>query len=66
MYKYEIWHEGNCIIDRTGVDDAEYEFEDDAYDDAEYEVIERIQGWKDDGCWDGETLDDFDIRVKEM
>ena len=48
MYKYEIWHDGQCLMDRTGV------------------AEDRIQEWKEDGCWNGETLEDFDVRVKEI
>lgn len=66
MYKYEIWHDGQCIIDRTDIDDAEYESEEEALEEAMEEAEDKIQEWKDDGCWDGETLEDFDIRVREV
>lgn len=66
MYKYEIWHEGNCIMDRTGIDDDEYESEEEALEAATEEAEDRIQEWKEDGCWDGETLEDMDIRVREI
>ena len=66
MYKYEIWHDGSCIMDRTGADDCEYETEEEALAEANSEAENKIQEWKDDDAWSGETVEDFDIRIKEM
>lgn len=66
MYKYEIWFDGQCIMDRTGVDDMEYESEEEALEAGYEEAEDRIQEWKEDEAWDGETLADMDIRVKEV
>lgn len=65
MYKYEIWFEGQCIIDSDNVD-TEFESEEEAMEEALEVAEDRIQEWKADGSWDGEKLDDFDIRVKEV
>ena len=65
MYKYEIWFDGQCIIDSDNVD-TEFESEEEAMEEALEVVEDRIQEWKDDGCYNGETLEDFDIRVKEI
>lgn len=65
MYKYEIWFDGQCIIDSDNVD-TEFESEEEAMEEALEVAEDRIQEWKADGSWDGEKLDDFDIRVKEV
>ena len=66
MWKYEIWFDGQCIMDRAGVDDTEFESEEEALEEAYEETEDKIQEWKEDGSWDGETLEDFDIRIKEV
>lgn len=65
MWKYEIWFDSSCIIDRTSDDDCEYETEQEAMEEAIEDVINRIEQWKCDDAWHGETVEDFDIRVKE-
>lgn len=66
VYKYEIWHDGSCIIDRAGYDDTEFESYEEANEEALDVAEDKIQEWKDDNCWDGETLEDFDIRIIDM
>ena len=59
-WMFELWHEGNCLHEESGFD-SEEEATEEGYEAAE----DRIQMWKDDDVWNGETLDDFDVRVKE-
>ena len=66
MYKYEIWFDGQCIIDRTSYDDLEFETEEEAIEEAKTEIESRIEQWKEDGGYNGETVDDFYIEVKEV
>lgn len=63
MWKYEVWFEGQCLIDSDNVD-AEFESEEEALEEGTEMAEDRIQEWKEDGSWDGETLADMDIRVK--
>ena len=65
MFKYEIWFDGQCIIDSDNVD-AEFESEEEAMEEAKADVEGRIEQWKEDSSYLGETVDDFDIRVKEV
>ena len=61
-YGYEIWFDGQCLTESY---DMTYETEDEAYDEGKAEALDRIEEWKSEGCYDGETLDDFDIRITE-
>lgn len=61
MYKFELWHEGNCLTES----DFEFADEEEALEEGTYAAEDRIQEWKDQGCWDGEEIEDFDVRVKE-
>ena len=65
MFKYEIWFDGQCIIDGDNVD-AEFESEEEAMEEAKADVESRIEQWKEDSSYLGETVEDFDIRVKEV
>ena len=65
MYKYEIWFDGQCIIDSDNVD-TEFETEEEAMDEGLDEANQRLYEWKVNGCWSGETIEDFDIKVKEI
>ncbi len=66
VYKYEIWFDGSCIIDRAGYDDTEFESEEEANEEALEAAEDTIQYWKDENSWNGETLGDFDIRIIDM
>lgn len=61
MWKFELWHEGNCLAES----DFEYEDEQEALEEGTIAAEDRIQEWKDQGCWVGEEIEDFDVRVKE-
>lgn len=61
MFKYEVWMDGNCLSES----DYEYETEQEAMEDGIEVAKGRINDWKFDNAWNGETLDDFDIKVKE-
>lgn len=55
-YRYEVWFDG-CVV----AADAEYETEDDAYEEAYEDVASKMDEWNDpDVVWD-----DFDVRVYE-
>ena len=64
MYGYEVWYDGQCLIDSDNVD-VKFESEEEALEEGMEMAEDRIQEWKEDGCWDGETLEEFDVRVKE-
>ena len=61
MWKYEVWMDGQCLTES----DYDFENEIEAEEEGRQAAEDRIQMWKDDDVWDGETLDDFDVRVKE-
>ena len=65
VYKYAIYFDGECIIDRTSFDDSSFETEDDARDAATYDIEQRIEQWKEDGAYYGETEKDFYIDIQE-
>lgn len=61
MYRYEVWYEGNCLTEDDG-----FETEEEA-NEAGWEAAEdKIQYWKEIDAWRGETLEDMDIRVREI
>ena len=61
MYKFEIWDAGSMLTDSP----YDFETEDEAMEEALAEISSRIEYWKIEGTWDGETVEDYDIRVKE-
>ena len=65
MFGYEVWHDGQCLIDSENVG-AEIETEEEAMEEGLEDAKQRLYEWKVYGCWSGETLEDFDIRVKEI
>ena len=60
MFKYELWMDGNMLTEESGFED-----EAKAEEAGKQAAEDRIQMWKDDDAYCGETIDDFDIRVKE-
>ncbi len=60
MWKFELWFDGNMLTESDYEFDTEEEAEEEAKDTAEY----KIQLWKIDDAYSGETVDDFDIRLK--
>ena len=42
VYKYEIWFDGQCVMDRTSYDDCEYETEDEAREEALEDMVNSI------------------------
>ena len=60
MWKFELWHDGQCLHEEDGFE-TEAEAEEEGY----YSAEQRIQYWKDENAWSGETVEEFDIRVKE-
>lgn len=63
-YGYIIWFEGQSLTETTNYDDW-FETKDDAYEAACDAVRDKIDEWKSDDTWDGETFEDFDITIKE-
>lgn len=63
-YGYEIWLDGQCLIDSENCDEH-FDSEEEANEVACDAVRDRLDEWKSDGCWDGETFEDFDIRIIE-
>ena len=61
MWKFELWHDGQCLREEDG-----FETESEAEEEGKECAKQRIQYWKDEDAWDGETVDDFDIRVEEV
>ena len=59
MWRYEVWFDGNCLYEENG-----FESEEEACDEADEYVADKIKEWKTDGCYDGETPADFNIVVK--
>ncbi len=66
VYKYAIYFEGECIIDRTSYDDLSFETESEAKEEATYDIERRIEQWKEDGAYHSETEKDFYIDIKEV
>lgn len=58
MFRYEIWFEGNCLREDEG-----FETYEDAEDAANEEVLNIIEEWKEDGSFDDEEPDDFEIKI---
>lgn len=63
-YAYEIWYEGQALIQSANADEW-FESENEADDEARDAIIELLDDWKSDGCWDGEVEEDFDIKIIE-
>lgn len=63
-YGYVVWFEGQSLTETTNYDDW-FASEEDAYEAACDAVRDKIDEWKSDDTWDGETFDDFDITIKE-
>lgn len=62
MYRFELWFDGQCLHE----DDDVFESEMEAMEEGIESAIERINLWKMEDAWHGETVDDFDIRIKEV
>lgn len=61
-YKYEIWDGGNCLRES----EYEYESEDEARQEAERQIQDMINYWKMEDAYNGEQIEDFDIRIIEL
>ena len=62
MYRFELWFDGQCLHE----DDDVFESEMEAMEEGIESAVERINLWKREDAWHGETVDDFDIRIKEV
>lgn len=65
MYSYEIWFGGSCIINGLNANEL-FEDENEAEEVAKDAVVDRINDWKIDECYDGETEEDFNIEIIEV
>lgn len=61
MWKFELWHEGNCLHEEEG-----FETEAEAEEEGQQSAKDRIEMWKADDAWHGENVEDFDIKVIEF
>ena len=61
MWKYEVWQDGSCLTESDFIYESAEEAEEEGVEAAE----DKIALWKIEGAYDGETLEDFDIRLKE-
>lgn len=59
-YKYEIWMSGCMLFSDSG-----FESEEEANEEALYQIDVIIEDWKLEDAYDGETVDDFDIVIKD-
>ena len=60
MFGYEVWNGGSCLHSDTGFED-----EDEAREEANASIETIIQDWKLEEAWEGETAEDFEIKVFE-
>ena len=51
---------------RAAKQHAEFESEEEATEEAKADIEGRIEQWKEDSSYLGETINDFDIRIKEI
>lgn len=58
MWRFEVWHDGQCLHEEDG-----FESEQDACDEGDEWVADKIQEWKDEGCYYGEIPSDFEVRA---
>lgn len=65
MYKYEVWFEGHCLRTSENIDEY-YEDEEEAYNEGSDTVIDIMNDWEAEGCYEGEKFDDFEIKVIEV
>ena len=61
-YRYEIWYDSSCLHEDDDVFDTEKE----ARAEAEAFCLDRIEQWKLDGGYNGETIDDFNINIIDV
>ena len=59
-YKYEIWYDGNMLTEYGG-----FENEEDAMEEANWDIERFIEFWKGDECYYGVTNEDFEIEIEE-
>lgn len=62
MFKYMIYDSPCNMLTES---DYEYESEDEAIQEAKEELELRIDEWKSENTWHGETVEDFEVRTKE-
>lgn len=63
-YGYIVWFEGQSLTETTMYDDW-FASKEDANEAACEYIRDKIDEWKSDDTWDGETFEDFDITIKE-
>ena len=59
-YKYELWYDGNMLTEYGG-----FENEEDAMEEANWDIERFIEFWKGDECYYGVTNEDFEIEIEE-
>lgn len=63
-YGYEVWFDGQALMQSSNAD-IWFESEIDAEDEAKDAISQKIDEWKSDSSWDGETINDFEIKIIE-
>lgn len=65
MYGYNLFYDGTQITSRD-IDEAEYETEEECYEEAENEIDSFIEYWKSEGSWhETDSRDDFYVDIFE-
>lgn len=59
MFRYELWFEGNCLTET----DYEYETYWEAEEEASLDIEGRIDDWKANDAYNGETENDFEVII---
>lgn len=63
-YGFEIWQD-HCCLTELKPEDGQYKCITDAEESALEEIQYRIDSWKEEDTWRGETEGDFEIKVTE-
>ena len=62
-YRYQVWHQGSCLIES----EYNYEILDEAIEEAEQAALWKIEDWKKEGAYDEEYdpkgPDDFELMI---
>ena len=65
-YTYELWYDGTLIHE----DDEVFDTEDDANEDAQFYIEQRIEEWEVEDAWHPETGEDsedlFDVVINDV
>lgn len=59
-YGYEVWMSG-CMLHY----DSDFESEEEAKEEAKSQIESIIEDWKIEDAYDGETVDDFEIIIRD-